>query len=375
MKNVGIVVANVEYSLGFEWIAQYLDHDVFKLHFFLLNPAPSALEAALVARGVSCRTIRYRGKRDAPRSGAALLRAMRAARVSIVHAHLVEGGLLGLGAARLLGIARRIYTRHYSDFHWVYAPNGRRYDRLINGVATEIISVSNVVRKILVEREGVPPAKVRVLHHGVDLPLFENVPVERVAALREKYSIGSHTPVVGVISRYVASKGLQYVVPAFRRLLAVRPRAKLVLANARGEYAFEVRRLLAELPSDSYVEIGFEIDAPSLYRLFDLFIHVPIDPECEAFGQVYVEALAAGVPSIFTSSGIAQELVRDRENALVVGFQDSDAIFRSMCRILDDPALRNRLAERGRDSVRERFDVRKIVRDLGAIYSGEAPYR
>src|SRR5256885_4070776 len=42
-------------------------------------------------------------------------------------------------------------------------------------------------------------------------------------------------------------------------------------------------------------------------KLLDVFVHAPIAPQVEAFGQVYVEAMAAGVPSVITRAGIRSE--------------------------------------------------------------------
>ncbi|MBL0097760.1 MAG: glycosyltransferase [Bacteroidetes bacterium] len=83
---------------------------------------------------------------------------------------------------------------------------------------------------------------------------------------------------------------MQYIIPAFERILKSQPK---------------------KLPSDSYIKIEFERDLFSLYSIFDYFIHAPIDPSVEAFGQVYIEALAAGIPSIFTLSGIAPDFIVD----------------------------------------------------------------
>ena len=69
---------------------------------------------------------------------------------------------------------------------------------------------------------------------------------------------------------------------------------------------------------DRYTEIVYETDMPALYKTFDVFVHVPVEPHFESFGQVYVEAMASGIPSVFTLAGAATEFVRDGENALVV---------------------------------------------------------
>jgi glycosyltransferase involved in cell wall biosynthesis len=186
--------------------------------------------------------------------------------------------------------------------------------------------------------------------------------------MRRKYNLGTDQPIVGVVARYERIKGVEHVVRAFRRLLGGYPRAHLVLANARGRDAGPIRRLLGTLPAGRYTEISFEEQMPALYRTFDVLVHVPIRPHLEAFGQVYVEAMAAGVPCVCTIAGVAGEFVVNGENAIVVGPEDSDAIHEGMTRILGDAALGQRLAARARRSVEERFRIEDMVRSLQDIY-------
>ena len=102
--------------------------------------------------------------------------------------------------------------------------------------------------------------------------------------------------------------------------------------------------------------------------MFDIYIHVPVNPSCEAFGQTYVEALAAGIPSVFTLSGVAQEFIVHEENALVVPFKDSNAIYKAMLRLLNDLSLREKLSAEGFQSVSRMFSFEDYIRNLQKLY-------
>jgi glycosyltransferase involved in cell wall biosynthesis len=187
--------------------------------------------------------------------------------------------------------------------------------------------------------------------------------------MRQRYGIEKKNhPVIGVISRFVELKGLQYVIPAFIELRKKHPEAHLVLANAVGNYGDEIAHLLKDIPSTHYTIIQFEKDLFALYRLFDIFVHVPIDPEVEAYGQVYVEAPAAGIPSIFTLSGIARDFIVNEHNALVVPFKDSRSIHQSMERLIHDDILREKLIKNGRADVLSRFSFETMLKNLEIIY-------
>jgi glycosyltransferase involved in cell wall biosynthesis len=163
-------------------------------------------------------------------------------------------------------------------------------------------------------------------------------------------------------------KGIQYIIPAFSEILKQYPHAHLILANAVGSYQNEIRQLLKSIPAENYTLIKFEKDIFSLYQLFDIFIHVPVDPYVEAYGQVYVEALAAKVPSVFTLSGIAKEFIVNRENALVVDYKNPQEITNAIQTLVNDKDLCNAISTKGFQDVKNRFTLSKMIGALERIY-------
>ena len=162
-------------------------------------------------------------------------------------------------------------------------------------------------------------------------------------------------------------KGIQYTIEAFKKLLKKFPDALLILANAYGAYKGEIMHKLKSIPEENYRIIPFEKDLFSLYRLFDVFVHVPINKNIEAFGQTYVEALASGVPSVFTLSGIAREFVRHKQNAMVVPFRDSESIYCAITEILQNVAIRENIVKNGFVSV-NRFSLDNMIEKLERLY-------
>jgi glycosyltransferase involved in cell wall biosynthesis len=276
---------------------------------------------------------------------------------------------LGLTAAWLLRIPKRIYTRHHATIHHREYPSGLKWDKLCNFLATDIIAISENVKRILIEREKAQPNKVTVIRHGFDFDYFQSVESNRIQAIREKLNLSStNSPIIGVIARYTKWKGIQFIIDAFAEIKKEYPTAILVLANATGDYKQEIRARLQTLPTDSFREIPFEEDLAALYKVFDVYIHVPTDEQAEAFGQTYVEALLAGVPSVFTLSGVAPEFIRDGENALTVPFENAEAIQKAVQRILQDPELTRKLKEQGQQSVSQ-FSLDLFIQNLKRLYA------
>ncbi len=367
-KSILYIVSLVDKSLPLYWYFRELKKTGTTFTILFLHPTKPELQHQLEAEGIPCYYINYGSKFGIPSALLKTYSLIRKLRPSLVHTHLFDASLIGLTAAYWAGVKRRVHTRHHASHHHIYYPHAVKYDRYINRLSDSIFAVSQSIADILVHQEGVSPDKVHILNHGFDLDAFTNIPKERIMDVRHRHGIPEGKTYVGVISRYTHWKGIQYIIPAFQSLLLDYPNLHLVLANAQGDFSHEIKEIISALPSGSYTEIGFESDGPALMAGFDYFIHVPIDAHAEAFGQVYVEALAAGVPSVFTLSGIAHSFIRHGVNALVADYQSSDSIRLTLTPLIQQPDLGKRLAEKGKSDVKNNFDIQLMVQNSLTYY-------
>ena len=332
--------------------------------------AGSAFEKYLQKAHIDCRHINYRSKRDWPLALVKMTKMLWTERPDAVHAHLLDANIVTLPAAWLARVRTRIYTRHHSDQNHVLFPHAVLYDKIANFFATDIIAISENVRNVLLQMDQAPPEKIRLVNHGFPMARFHPVDPERVTRMRKQIGAEGKGPIIGMFSRYIVWKGVQYVLPAFQEILKEFPNAYLVCSNAypskfRNK---ELEPLFQKLPKGSFVEIENITEVEVLYKVFDVFIHCPIDPVAEAFGMVYVEALAAEIPSVFTLSGIASEFAKHRKNCWVVDFKNPAAIAEGVISILRDKNLAPALREQGRKDVTERFYFEKMLHGLLRIY-------
>src|SRR5690554_5159267 len=365
---ITIIVFGIDKALEFEWLISEIDTSQFELSFISIHSkVETSLKQHCETNKVPFYHIPYSSKKDIFGAILKTRKTIKLIKPTIVHSHIFEGGLIGVTAAWLAGIKNKVYTRHYSDFHHVYHPNGLKYDKWINKKSTHIVAVSEIVKEIVVEKEQVEKQKVSVIHHGVRIEKNDLKIDERIQAIKHRNKVPKNKKILGVVSRYSKIKGIQHIIPAFKTLQAKDKNLHLVLANAKGDYKAPVQQLLATLPADSYTEILFEQDNEALFNAFDVFVHVPISREAEAFGQIYIEALKFGVPSVFTLSGVANEFIKDEENALVVEHENTKAIQTAVERLLKNDKLRENLIENGRKSV-EGFTTMKKTKALEDLY-------
>lgn len=359
---ITVVVFSIDKALEFEWLISEIDSSLFELSFISIgDKSETSLKIHCESNNISFVHIPYLGKKDLLGAILKTRRIIKNIKPNIVHSHIFEGGLIGTTAAWLAGVKHRIYTRHYSDFHHVYHPNGLKFDKWINAKSTHIIAVSEVVKSILIEKENVHENKISVIHHGIKGNVVLNSPIsERILDVKKRNLIPTSKMVVGVVSRYTKLKGLQYIIPAFKELLFDYPNVHLVLANAKGDYKSEIDIFLQDLPKSAYTEIVFENDNEALFKSFDIFVHVPVSLEAEAFGLTYLEALRYGIPSIFTKSGIANEIVKNEVNALVVDYENKEEILIGLKRLVRDESLKSELTRNGVKSVEDFTTLRKM---------------
>ncbi len=367
-KKIIYIISDIDRAIAFEWITENLDKSKFELSFVLINSSASYFKTYLTENKIPFHLLEATKKTAYPSALFKLIRIFLQEKPDIIHAHLFTASLLGLTAARICGIKKRIHTRHHASQHHMYHPNAIKYDRWINYLSTKIIAITENVKNILIKQEAVPLSKITIVHHGFDLSFFSNVPLSRISEIKKKYNPSNQFPIIGVVSRYTWWKGIQHIVPAFLRLLTNFPEAKLVLANTNGNDALRIKNLLQQIPPSNILEIEFEYDNAALYYLFDVFVHVPINEHAEAFGQTYVEALSAKIPSIFTLSGIAHDFIKDKKNALVVGYENENEIYEGMKLILENLELRSSLILNGSNDVDKLFSLKGMMNKLEEIY-------
>jgi rhamnosyl/mannosyltransferase len=109
----------------------------------------------------------------------------------------------------------------------------------------------------------------------------------------------------------------------------------------------------------------------ALLHAADVFVLPSID-RCEAFGIAQLEAMACGKPVVSTNLPSGVRFVNRHETTgLLVPPAEPDALAGALNRLLDDPSLRARLGQAGRERVASEFHVDRMVERTLTVY-GEA---
>lgn len=244
------------------------------------------------------------------------------------------------------------------EWHWPY----RAIERLILRRADGAHAPNQDVPRILRTR-GFVGKPVSVIPLGVD--------DERFAAAQPSSLPGIPTPRIGFVGRLEPVKGLDVLLDAFQLLTTS---ASLVMAGEGSEKGRLMPRLSALgvhlLPPVSYDNM------PAVLRGLDVLVlpSVTILPlDREQFGRVLVEAMAAGVPVVGSSSGAIPEVIGDA--GLVVPERDAGALAQAIDRVLTEPDLRRTLVERGRQRVHDHFAWPVIANQTLDLFRSAAAHR
>jgi glycosyltransferase involved in cell wall biosynthesis len=88
----------------------------------------------------------------------------------------------------------------------------------------------------------------------------------------------------------------------------------------------------------------------------------------EGISNSLVESMALGVPVVATAGGGTDEVVEDGVSGLLVPSGDAAAAAGALARLLDDAALRERLAAGARRKVTEAFGLERFLREHQDLY-------
>ncbi len=358
------VFSNINYANEFFWYSKYINKEKFILVCVFLNNNKPILQELLNKLEIKTHFITYNGKKNILIASLKIAYLLLKYKPNIIHPQLFESSLITLTIAKLLRYKNLIYTRHHSDYHHVYHPKAVKYDKWINKCAKKIICPSNTTKRILIEKENVSEKKIIVIPHAFDFSLFDTTLKND---LKKKHKLNGN-PIIGVISRFTEWKGVQYIIPAFKKLLKTYNEALLILAGFKGDYESEINKMLLEIPSDNYRLLEFETEIYSLIANFNIFVHVPTYKEAETFGQVYVEVFALGIPSIITLSGIASEDEIFSKYAEVVNYKNSENIYEAFLKILNNYTQYSMKMALAKEEITKKYEFKNKIEAIENVY-------
>ena len=285
-------------------------------------------------------------------------------RARVLHCHQYSPFVYGALAGMIKPDLRIVFTEHgrLSDA----PPSRKRWaaNRVLGWRPNAIAAVSADLRGHMIA-EGFSPARVRVIHNGID-PGAAPTANDRSLA-RRNLDVGDHTFVIGTVARLDPVKRLDLIIKAMDVVAPTVPEATLVLVGSGAEEP-ALRRLVSERGlSRSVLFTGMRHDARALLPAFDVYVNASAS---EGISLTVLEAMAASRPVIATRVGGNPEVVDDGVTGVLVPPGSEHAVGTAIVELHRDRARRDALGSAGRDRVIGHFSFDRMVREYLAIYRG-----
>lgn len=281
----------------------------------------------------------------------------------VIHGHSSKGGALARLAAPGTG-ARVVYTPH--ALVTMDPELGRVKRSFYLGVEWALSRLTDRIIAVSPEehgfgaRTGLGRSRLALIPNGVGPYAYPERDV-----VRRRLGIPDSAAVVGFVGRLTGQKAPDVLLRAFAASSRGRDHHRLVVVGS-GPLEGPLRRLSAGLGvADKVMWLG-PCDGKGVLPAFDVFA---LPSRYEGFPYVGLEALAAGLPVVTTSSAGMGLAVADGVNGLVVPAGRPDLFAGALASLLDDPG---RLLAFGRKSLERApaFSARDMVSKTLALYNG-----
>lgn len=296
-----------------------------------------------------------------------LVGVIRRERIDVIQSHLLGSNVY----CALAGLLTRRPV--IATFHGMVdvAPDERlRWlkFRLMNWGVRRFVAVSGGLRDAIRGEGLLNFAKTEVIYNGIDVARYGRS--ER-RDLRRRLGLSDTATLVGSLGNVRPAKAYDVLIRAARGVVALHPEVHFVIAgDIRASLMAELEQLMIDEGVVGHVHfLGYMNDSAEFLAQMDLFL---LSSTSEGFSISTIEALATGLPAVVTRCGGPEEIVTADVDGLMVAPGDPAALSEGLLALLGDNGRAERLAQAGRQRVRERFDVEAMLARYIALYESPA---
>ncbi|PCC38195.1 glycogen synthase [Brachybacterium alimentarium] len=321
--------------------------------------------------------------------GTDLLIAADCAGADLVHSHTWYANFAGHMASLLHGIPHVLSAHSLEPLRpWKAEQLGGGYrvssfaERTAYEGAAGVIAVSAGMRQdILRAYPSVDPAKVHVVHNGIDIEEWS--PNPETSALTSR-GIDPEAPTIVFVGRITRQKGLPYFLRAVRDLPSEYQVVLCAGAPDTPEIAAEVNALVGELARDRG-NVHLITEMLPRHELTQILTHATtfVCPSVyEPLGIVNLEAMACGIPVVASATGGIPEVVDDGTTGYLVELDQLDDgtgtpvdpdryvtdLTDALVRMVSDPQRARQMGEASRRRAAEHFSWTSIAERTLEVY-------
>jgi glycosyltransferase involved in cell wall biosynthesis len=301
-----------------------------------------------------------------------LIGVIRHEQIDIMHLHNSPGAVWGTLAAVLGGDRVAIVRTEHGPYQPELLPAPYRilYPLLLPR-AGRIACVSESVRESFLHSFPRFASRFRTIYNGISIDAPADHPAKEQC--RSRFGLPAEVPLAGTVGRLVPVKNHMSLLEAFSIVRKSVPDVHLaILGDGELKEALRARAEALDLSGD-VTFLPTTPDVGTFYGSLDCFV---LSSDSEGLPLTLLEALAAGLPAVATAVGGIPEVIDTGVNGHTVPKDSPGALAERIIEVLRHPASSAEMGRRGRETVVQRFDIRRCVEEIERLYSevlGEGP--
>ena len=304
----------------------------------------------------------HSGKSDLWKNSRILAGFVKDNKIDIVHSNTNYDRTAGAFAAKLAG-ARHVSNVHsfhsisHNLTHW-YRNKYLIHHFMVDGVCT---------KELLINEDKIDPAKITLLHLGLDPEQNKKDP-ETGKHIRREFEVEDDEILIGNAARMVPFKGQEYLIRAYPEVMKAYPKSKLMVVGD-GELSGMLHKLADEFGiSERTIFPGFRKDIKSMYSAFDIYAHTSVEGGGETFPYAMLHALAQELPMVITRVGDMPAMVEEGINGFVLEDKDVRGISEKLMLLCGNEQLRNEMGKKSYELMLKKFTVDIMTANIEKVY-------
>jgi glycogen(starch) synthase len=259
----------------------------------------------------------------------------------VIHCHDWMTIFAGVHARKISGrpLVLHIHATEYDRSGENIDRNVYDIERYGMSLADQVIAVSHYTKRTIVERYGIAPERITVVHNAV---------TRSEARQAMQVAKDPHKKIVLFLGRITFQKGPDYFVEAAAKVLDFLPDVTFIMAGA-GDMMPRMIERVAELGIGRHFHFTGFLQGDEIERIFSMSDLYVMPSVSEPFGISPLEAMMYDVPVLISRQSGVSEILK---HALKVDFWDIDEMVNKIVAILKFPALAGEIIERSREELR-----------------------
>ncbi|MGD9173977.1 MAG: glycosyltransferase family 4 protein [Desulfobacterales bacterium] len=225
-------------------------------------------------------------------------------------------------------------------------------------LADKIICISEDSHKVLVDKYGVAPDKLEVIHPGVDITQFYPV--------AETQKIPNSVLYVGRVDK---RKGTDFLIRSLPYVVERIPEVQLYIGGKGKDLAKLKQYVCAQGLSKNVEFLGF-IPDDQINLWYNRVQCVVVPSVFEGFGLTAVESMAAGTSVICTRVDSLRHIVQNSDCGYLVDYGDTSALGKKIVSLLRDEQKQNEFSQKGRQAVKYHYNWDTQIKKLAQALLG-----